>query len=135
MKKFSLILIAICLFIFSNTVVFSENTTDVMQTEPQTETVSEQSKSENQAALETIPEKNYENLMKIKDSKAYSKVFNIVVSLLILALLIALVFGIYKFKKKFTERSVIIDKPSKETLVTPTDFKTTINLFLEKTDE
>jgi len=130
LKKFSIsIFFIICFAVLSNCVVFSEpqNTQPVQQT--QKEVVS------GEEIPETIPEKNYENLMKIKDSPKTSKAFNVIVSLVALIILGVLGFAGYKFYKKISTQNYIISSPPDETLETPKDFKTAINLFLEKTDD
>ena len=84
---------------------------------------------------ETIPEKNAENLKKIKDSAFASKFVNGAAIILTISILVGLIILILKFYKKFSERTNIAEASPKETLATPDDFKTAINLFLEKTDE
>ena len=84
---------------------------------------------------DTIPEKNYENLKKIKDSATTSKIFNFLTTLVSIIFAIICLVGGFKLYKKWSNKGYIISAPPKETLATPKDFKSAINLFLGKTDD
>lgn len=84
---------------------------------------------------ETIPEKNYENLMKIKDSIVSSKTISIIMALFCLAVIMGLGYYGYKLYRKRSSKGYVVSVPLNETLEVPKDFKTAISLFLGKTDE
>lgn len=131
LKRFSLsIFFIICFSIFSSTAVFSETPETIPQESQTQKTVSE---TVPETIPETIPEKNYENLMKIKDST--SKFPAGLLATIAGAVILLLSFKGYLAYKKFKNKSHIVSAPLTETLETPKDFKTAINLFLGKTDE
>ncbi len=84
---------------------------------------------------ETIPEKNAENLKKIKDIAQTSSVFKLLLTVCALLFLALLAFIGLKIYKKISDKKYIIETSPKETLATPKDFKSAINLFLGKTDD
>ena len=135
LKKFSLIVVFIFSFAFlSSSVVFSENAV-----QPDVQPVAAEQATEQTKVVEetpdTIPEKNYENMVKIIDTATDSKTFAILIFAASLGLLALILFGGYKIYKKHKEQGYIVSAPPKETLESPKDFKTAINLFLGKTDE
>ena len=136
MKRFSfIILFIISFFIYCNSTVFAEVESPMVQNESVSQEKVQESLPVVNEVPETIPEKNYENLKKIKDSKAYSKTIKFLVNIFIALLALLGAFGIYKFYTKRKNKTVIVDGTPKETLLTPNDLKSAINLFLGKTDE
>ena len=133
MKKFRLniFIIIFCTFL-SCGLVFCE---PVTQNVPATQQSTVQTTETEEIIPETIPEKNYENLMKIKDSATTSKNFSVFIWILTgLTILLGLL-GLFKFYRNWKEKNYIIETTPKETLATPKDFNSAINLFLGKTDE
>lgn len=131
LKKFSIIAIFIISLGFCSTMmVFSEppvTENTVQQVTENTQTLDE--------IPDSIPEKNYENLKKIKNSVTTSKTFLSMITFLILGVTGLIFIAFFRFYKKLKNNKQIVSAPLKETLETPKDFKTAINLFLGKTDE
>lgn len=84
---------------------------------------------------ETIPEKNFENLKKFRDFAFNSNLFSIVIVILLLGVLAFCFLGVLKLYRKISNKGYIVEAPPKETLASPKDFKSAINLFLGKNDE
>lgn len=84
---------------------------------------------------ESIPEKNYENIKKIKDSALTSKKIVPFAGGIFVIILLIILLSIRRVRKNWNDKGYIVSAPPKETLESPKDFNTAINLFLGKTDE
>lgn len=84
---------------------------------------------------ETIPEKNYENLKKIKNSAQTYPLLIVFMTIIFIFILFLVVLSLYRYYRNVKIKGNIISAPPKETLESPKDFNTAITLFLGKTDE
>ena len=84
---------------------------------------------------ESIPEKNAENLKKIKDSAAVSKMVNIFAGIAGFIIVIFSTVIFFKIRRRIRDKKAIVEAAPKETLASPNDFKSAVNLFLGKTDD
>lgn len=141
MKQFKKVIFLIFSFIvLSSGVAFCE---PAVQPETSTNTVTEQvnditadnTQNDINDVPETIPEKNIENLKKIKESPMASKFTGILFFILLAAALVILYIAGLKLYKRTIGKIQIADASPKETLASPEDFKSAINLFLGKTDD
>ncbi len=85
-----------------------------------------------QTVPETIPEKNMSSLKKIKDK---TSVFTIIFTLGGILILIGAARFFMMVYAVRSERKMLTSASPKDSLVSPKDFKTAINMFLEKTDD
>ena len=136
LKKFSVLIFFIISFAFVNC-VYSEPPVQPAEQQPITEqpAVGETKTETLEDIPESIPEKNYENIKKIKESALTLKPIVIFAAgTFVIVLLIIFIF-MRRGTKRWNDKGYIVSAPPKETLESPKDFNTAINLFLGKTDE
>ncbi|MCQ2789659.1 MAG: hypothetical protein MJ229_04685 [bacterium] len=87
-------------------------------------------------APQSIPEKNINTLKNMDKNSTKYKVFKFFISMLGVVISVLAIYGGLKLYKTIISRASLFPKQPKydNTLETPTDFKTAINMFLKKTE-
>lgn len=107
----------------------------VTQQVPQ-QTASDKKTEQVDDAPQSIPEKNINTLKNMDKNSAKYKVFKFFISMLGVVISALAIYGGLKLYKTIISRASLFPKQPKydNTLETPTDFKTAINMFLKKTE-
>lgn len=100
------------------------------------QTVNDKKNEQVDDAPQSIPEKNIHTLKTMDKNSTKYKVFKFFVSMLGVAISALAIYGGLKLYKTIISRASLFPKEPKydNTLETPTDFRTAINMFLKKTE-
>ncbi len=120
--------------VFSSSVAYAEQSQVTQQVSQQTENNKKPVRIDD--APQSIPEKNIQTLKTMDKNSTKYKVFKFFVSMLGVAISALAIYGGLKLYKTIISRASLFPKEPKydNTLETPTDFKTAINMFLKKTE-